>query len=1735
MKLFYTYLVVISGILLLPFVTKAQPVAAFTSDITSGCSPIVVQFTDHSTDTPTVWNWDLGNNTTSTLQNPSTTYIASGVYTVTLIVTNAHGSDTATGTITVHPSPVVDFTGDSSIGCPPKAVSFTGIVSSNSPGTSSYLWDFGDGITSSSATPTHIYTATGSFTVTLIATNSAGCVKSFTKANYIPIIAKPTSNFTCNNTYVCYAPDTVTFSNTTANGTTYRWDFGDGQTSTQVNPVHIYHAKGTYSVRLIAGNTSGCEDTLIKAGLIKIGILDADFTMSSSTVCAKRTITFTNTTNIPGATWYWLFGDGGSSTQAKPTYPYLFPGMYPAQLIATYNGCSDTELKGVTVITGPTPRFTANNTLGCSVPYTTQFSNTSSNAVSYLWIFGDSTTSTLQNPSHAYTSFGNYTVKLVATNSNGCFDTITKNNFINIVLPLASISNTPQGCAPSVIHFSANTNSSSPVVNYSWNFGDGSPIASCFCQTQSHTFNIVGNDTVTLTVTNATGCMWSVKKVMTISAKPVANFTMSATTLCPKQPLFLHNTSTGATQYEWTDDAGNFSINANPIFYYNDPGVHKVTLIAEDQYNNSCRDTFERMDTVNLPRAKFVTSYPCSNRLNILFTDSSLGADSYYWDFGDGVSTTQSGSVSHTYTAYGSYPVRFAVTNTVTGCVDTNKYTLKLTPILSGFTASDTTLCPGDSSTFTAVAAVMKKRKFTWDFGDGNIAVDDSSILSHTYSLPGLFTVKLVAQDTAGCRDSITMPNYMHVGGASIDFTGSPSGGCLPLYVTFHDQSTPNGGFNIVSRIWSFGDGGNSAAVTPAHPYTTLGKYTVTLTVKDANNCIAFFGKTDYINVSKPIVQFKSADTNTCKGIPVSFTNTSTNSVSYLWYFGDGDTSTNVNPTHTYNTAGDFNVTLVAADSFGCKDSLVAPGFIHIMTPALGFVMSDTAAPCPPLVVTFTNTSLGSSGYQWNLGNNNQSTLTNPVSTYTYPGTYTIKLVGQNSFGCKDSLYKTVNIYGPTATFSYTPKIGCLPLTINFTTTSQNVASFIWDMNNGVTQSTVSGTYSYTYTQPGRYVPKLILTDNASCLVPIQGIDTIFADNVDADFGFTQGLFCDSGTIQFNDTVSGSLSTVTGKAWLFGDGDTSTSHNPSHKYNLPNNYQARLTMINKTGCTDTVYKMINIYPIPNVSGGNNQAMCNGDTTHLVMNASGAAIYTWSPSTGLSCTACASPSVLPSSTTTYIVKGVAANGCSDTAAVTLTVKPVPVISVNNDTSLCHRDSISLQANGATTYTWSPSNWLTCPTCSNPVAAPDSTVTYQVKGTTDGCADSAFTTISILSLPEVIASNDQAICKGDSALLHSSGAVNYLWSPAIGLSCTQCPDPYANPIINTTYIVKGTDTLGCTNADTLTITVNKNPIIDAGKAQTICEGSYAQLSATGALTYAWSPSFFLGCPNCGTTSAFPDTTTLYNVIGVDANGCKGQDTVSIFVINKLPTTVSKGDTICKGDTVRLSAKGGTGYLWSPAINVANVTDSNTLATPTENTIYTVYIKQGDCFIDTAHISVMVHDTPTVSLGPDIKLYSGNNITLNAFGTGIIKYEWSESGSLSCSDCPSPVASPLKTTRYIVKVSNEWNCVSKDDILVEIACDKSQLFLANTFTPNGDGVNDKFYPQGAGDPIVKQLTIVNRWGNVIFDAKDIPINDPAYGWDGTYKLEQLPPDVFVYVLKATCESGQVIEITGDVSIVR
>ena len=1737
-KFRHLLLFTVLAVCLSPRAMAVAPIANFSATPLSGCAPIVVQFNDLSTGNPTNWLWDLGNNTTSTIQNPSTTYINPGTYTITLTVTNDDGSNTKTvvNYINVLPNPTVNFKGiDSGTSCPPKTVQFTDLSNPNIPGNVSYYWDFGDGNTSTAQNPSHTYNLIGSYNVTLVVTNASGCQKSLVKFNYITLVAKPTADFNAPVTSACKAPATFSFVNASTNATSYLWDFGDATTSTATSPSHTYTAPGTYTVKLIAYNAAGCTDTMVKTAYITIADIHAAFTPSVTSVCAGVAVNFTN--NSTGATTYsWNFGDAGTSTATNPSHSYASGGTYTVRLIANNGSCADTTTQTITVNPKPVVNFTGSPLTACMPPLDVTFTNTTTGATSYLWSYGDATTSTNANATHVhtYTSNGSFTVKLVATSANGCMDSLTRTAYVNITPATASITATPTtGCTPLTVAFTSTLNAPNVVSTFSWNYGDATPINTT-TPNPTHTYTTSGTFTVTYTFVTTTGCTGTATTTVIASPHPTANFTANPTTICPNQTVTFTNTSTNATSYLWQFGDGGTSTATNPTHVYGDPGQYTVTLIA---YNGGCTDTMRfNYIIVNLPKANFTFAYSCTNRLTVTFTNTSLGNDINSWDFGDATPLSNAVSPTHTYAAYGTYNVRLTVTNTATGCTDDQVYPITVFALTPNFTANPTTICAGGSTTFTNSS--LGGSTYKWDFGDNTTSTTGATTFNHTYTGPGTYTVKLVVTDSRGCKDSLTRLNYITVSGAIVDFLATPTSGCAALTVNFTDQSSSP--IPITGRLWRFGDnttlGGNNP--TPTHTYYSAGQYSVTELVTDQNGCTDSFKKTNYITVTKPHAGFSSTDTLVCAGQTVHFTNASTGNatLTYSWDFGDNTTSTATNPTHSYVGTGYFTVRLIVTDGGGCKDTLTRTNYIHVYDFHANFTMSDSFASCPPLIVNMTNTTAGGVSYTWTFGNNSTSVLTNPSTVYTYPGTYTVELVATSSSGCMDSLSKTVLIQGPTGTLTYPPMNGCNPLTITITTNNQNTAQVTWDMNNGYTETNTNNSITYTYTDPGMYVPVIILSDGGSCNVGIQGHDTIKVDGVNAIIDLAPSVLCISGTVQFTDSTWGTFSGINSINWNFGDNTTGTGNNPSHTYTGPGVYNVRFIVTTNYGCSDTLYRTVTVKPAPPVSAGPNQAVCAGQTA--LLHATGAVSYVWNTDPTLSCLTCDTPTVNTLNNNSYIVTGTDSNGCVNTDTVAVAVNPLPIIDAGPDQDICPGFTAQLQAGGAQTYVWSPATNLSCTNCGNPVASPSANMTYIVTGTNTatGCSDTSSVKVNMLPPPVMTTGPDKEICYGKTTTLSTSGAQTYSWSPSAGLSCTTCDTVTASPSTTTQYTIVGTAANGCKDTSKITVTVDPQPVIDAGSVQAVCEDESLQLHVTGADVYTWSPTDYLSCVTCADPTVTPVNNITYTIVGIDSHGCMDTTTLNVTIIPRLVTSAGIGDSICKGASTHLTANGGTSYLWLPATGLDNNHSANPVATPDTTTTYMVIIGQGQCHPDTAYATVDVAALPSINLGPDINTISGTRVTLNTNAENATHFVWDPATNLSCSDCPAPQVAVVQNTMFTVVASNARGCTAMDTINVNVKCDKSQIFIPNTFTPNGDGVNDKFYPSGKGITTVKRFSVYDRWGELLYQRVDVPVDDPSYGWDGTYKGTQLKPDVYVYIINATCATtGEMMEYKGDISIVR
>ncbi len=1576
---------------------KSQLTPEFTATPLSGCAPLVVNFTDQSTGSPTQWKWDLGNGTISFLQNPSVTYFNPGQYNIKLTVFNAAGDSaviTKSSYITIHALPTVAFIGTPLTGCPPVPVTFTDQSTPGSGTLASWQWDFGDGFFSTAQNPSHIYTGTGNYNVTLRLVNSFGCSKVLSKAQYISINNPVNADFSQSAVTSCTAPFTVNFQNlTTGGGTiTHLWNFGDGSTSTQTNPSHIYSAAGSYTVQLISVNNSGCSDTIIKTTLVNIGAFNAAVS-NPPAVCLGANATFTNTSVPAPLSAVWDMGDGTVINNINANHIYTTPGVYNITMIADFGGCFDTAFSSITVNANPVANFTAVNTSACKPPLTVTFTNTSIGGVAYIWNFGYGNTSTQRNPVHTYTTSGSFTVTLTVTNANGCVTTLVMPDFVRIIAPRAVINNLPiAACAPITHTFSANITSVDPVVSYEWDFGDGTTST---LANPVHTFP-AGIYNIRLIITTAGGCTDTaiVNSGIIATVKPTPGFVANPRDVCAEMPVFFTDTSSGTiTNWLWLFGDGGSSTEQNPTHTYVDTGYFDITLII---CNGGCCDTLVIPNYIHIlpPIAIFDVGFDCSRYNERVFTDQSIGADEWNWNFGDGTTSTQQ-NPTHIYAASGTYTVSLTVRNFTTGCTYTTTSIVRVMFERANFTVSDSALCRNAPILFTAIGNnVNDVATFEWDFGDGTTATGITA--THSYSISGSYTAQLIITDLLGCKDTLIKPLFIKIFGPTANFTPGVTGSCLLSAIPFTDNSTSDGINPISTWIWNYGDGISDTLTAPpfSHNYAAAGNYLISLKVTDSFGCSDSITLQTPLVISKPVADFATVDTFACPTVGIHFTNASTGpNLSYIWDFGDGNTSTATAPVHIYAADGLYTIKLFISDQYGCTDSLIRPQYIRIVSPVASFLLSDSLSTCPPLFAEFNNTSQNYIAVNWDFGDGTSTSSDNPSHFYNVPGTYIARLTITSPGGCTSVVQKTIVVRGPKGSFTYNPLSGCKPLTVNFAASTQDRLSFIWDFNDGTTNSTTDSLLTYTYTRPGKYLPRMILVDAAGCVVPILGTDSITVNGVDANFGFINQTICDASPVTFTDS-SKSTEIISTYAWHFGDGVTSSVQHPIHYYATPGNYTPQLIVTTQSGCRDTMQSPVNVKVVASP-----QAEINS-----------------------------SP-----------------DGCTEL-------------------NVTFNGNIVVQDTSAVTWSWNLGNG----NFSNLQNPP--TQLYNVAGTypitlvvtnSSGCKDTVNTSVNAFSIPKINAGIDTLVCLGKSISLTAQGASSYVWTPSAGLSCSNCPNPLASPDTLTKYCVRGITPEGCTSTDTVIVGVQQPFAIQNSLGDTMCIGGTARLFATGADSYIWSPVTGLNSAVIASPLARPNTTTTYRVIGTD---------------------------------------------------------------------------KYSCFADTGYVTVRVFPLPTVYAGNDTTINIGKSVELTpVVSNDVDKILWSPAQTIIRYNLPSVTVKPFETTEYTVEVRNEGGCINRDKVVVHVICNGSNIYLPNTFSPNGDGANDIFYPRGSGLFTIKTLRIFSRWGEVMYEKNNFKANDASAGWNGTFKGALLTPDVYVYTVDVICDNSTVLTLKGNVALIQ
>ncbi len=870
----------------------------------------------------------------------------------------------------------------------------------------------------------------------------------------------------------------------------------------------------------------------------------AQFTANKTTACVGEEITFTSTSIAGGSPivkWDWNFDKGFSGSGDVVKFSFPASGDYTIVLSVTdLNGNPDPdgEIKTnyIKIIPNPNAQFLINAN-SCTLPVSASFVNQSETGanITYDWKFGNSQTSTaFTPPAVTYPTAGNYTIDLTVTNkTTNCFSKVSK--------PISTSNFAADFTAPDSICIGGTANftdkSSLGVNSWLWAFGN---VGNSGSQNTSHTFNIAGTYTISLTSQNTlSGCSSTKTKQLVVVPLPVPTFTANRTSGCINLDVQFTNTTNGGSNFIWDfGDLTTFSGKTPAIHQYTTNGFFTVKLTATGK--NGCVGTTTMTSLIHtLPPSVNFVGNPLNGctPLNVQFIDlsSSPNTDpiiSWEWDFGDlgdlGTPTLQ--NPTHTFTT-GKYDIKLKI-KTKLGCENTliqHEY-IKVGEIDSvSFLHTPNTICAKNQQvTFTDITGISKPHTpdevtYKWEFGDPN-GQGQSTTQNPTYNYPadtGYMKVKLTVT-FRGCVKFKEIDSAVFVNPPISKFDASKV--CNPANFPANPVNIPTTDQAIIGRkghdikmIWKWGDPldnkttltsnsfDNSSFVgSSSFNYVDYGTYTIWQVVHNyTTGCSDSTSK--QITISKIDPDFSLSAAAICKNGTVTMTGNSTSTpvigfpiVRYDYTMGDGgSTFGNGIPTATYQytSANTYNIEMTATNNVGCTGKKTLPITVYELPKA---DISYTSNICGPALINFTNSSTkvgngfnGFSSFKWLMPRGTGSQTTNSINAtvpfnFNTPGNFTdsIKLIATDAFGCiSDTVTKFIYMSLPSPAFTV-DSIVCNNTSvtpINTTTGINN--TFKWFIDNSTTPTNTIK-FNDSQNEPSNkkdHTLKLVVTDSHGC------------------------------------------------------------------------------------------------------------------------------------------------------------------------------------------------------------------------------------------------------------------------------------------------------------------------------------------------------------------------------------------------------------------------------------------------------------------------------------------------------------------------------------------------------------------------------------------------------------------------------------------------------------------------------
>lgn len=1583
------------------------------------------------------------------------------------------------------------FTASRESGCAPLTVSFT---NTSDNGALSYSWDFGNG---GSGTTTRdadrLFLDPGTYTVTLTVTYPSG-PKTFSKN--IVVYANPAPAFSVSAVTGC-TPLQVQFTDQSTPGSgiirDVVWDFGDGNTSTAINPSHTYNVSGVFSISTIVTNSFGCSQGLTKSRLITVGQTPAvDFTADVSGSCVTPLPVNFRSSGPAGLTYSWDFGDPASgaantSTDQHPAHEYLQEGRYTVTLTArTAEGCEAVITKQSFIVIEKTRADFSVQGAACAGTSIVLANNTTPRPTLSTWTLPDGSTQQSENALFTFSTPGDYQVTL-NSGTPGCMETVTKTITVHEA-PRASFTVSPEiGCAvPFTTQF---TSTSTGAAAWQWNFGDGNTSTA---ESPSHIYGAFGNYPVSLQITSQYGCTANVTVPDAVRIQ-VPQMTISAS---ERQGCLPFTTtfrsmleSAGAiTAWHWDFGDGTISTEAQPSHTYTTQGVFTARLTAT--VTGGCTLVREiSMRAGEIPVVEFDANpkAPCAIE-PVRFTNlSQPRGTEWRWIFHNDNSGSTEENPTHYFQTEGLHTITLEVNNY--GCQRTltkNNFITILPPVADfEFTqvCSDRySVTFDDASDFGSVAGMPQSWK--WEFGDGTTSTDQNPV--HVFPAPGEYRVRLLVSN-GNCEDDVF--RVVRIIDEKPVIQADKAAVCAGSPVVFSRNALTDA--NIQVWHWSWGDGTTtiSSDNNISKTYPSAGTYQVVLRVRDLNNCDTY-SNTVSVQVNEPRADFTFAGRN-CENDEITFTDASTathsNSiVSWTWNFNDGSpeetlTAQPLAHKHAFANTGTYDVRLRVTDNAGCQHSVTKA--VPVTGVTADFRTASNIA-CLNQEKLFSNLSTGSNlQYEWNFGDNTTSTAAHPLKTYTQPGLYTVTLKVTGGPGCTETVVKKdfIKVPDPKAKFSVPGTLAeCPPVLVQTTNESSDFLRSMWDFGDGSRSNLPSP--SHVYNLPGTYTVQLTVYSEGNC-----ESTTTKQIKIDGPIG-TRSWTPNTGCVPLQATFSASSPNAVKYIWDFDNGTvlTTTTNTIQYNYEQQGVYSPRVILEDAKGCQ-----------VP-AQGPRQDIIADQVKAAFVVDDSRACdagdVFFTDRSTGLSkdrlgqahqfawnfgydnrtddVSTLQHPSFLYSGPGTYTaqVEVTSVYGCKDIATGAVKVETLPQAHINPISPVCAGDSIRLSGRDlknlpGTQWSWIVDGQLYTATSGAPrLAFNDAglhTVQLVIRNENNKCPNTATLSIPVNPVPSLDVTPKLAnICLGQSQQLQSNaGNAQLVWTN-YNISSSTATNPIVSPARDTVYRAHATNSFGCTRRDSMRIMVSQPFDVRASNA-VMCSGKQTQLHATGALSYKWLPATGLNRADVASPLANPAATTQYRVIGY------GRD---------------------------------------------------------------------NCFTDTADVLLTVHPSPEIRVSGGLQIAAGTSQTLNVQGSSdITQWNWYPNKWISCADCPAPVITPKGDVTYNITATNRFGCQTIALLPVKLLCDGSTAFIPNSFSPNGDGQNDVFYVRGGGIRAVRSFKIFNRWGQLVFERNNCNTDDPSCGWDGRFNGKTVNPDVYIYFAELTCDTGEPLLLKGNVTVLR